>query len=51
MKSEMIQLVTASKKALQDYIMETYGRKNPSGLSGADTFGITSPITGFTTNS
>jgi hypothetical protein len=48
MKSEMMQLVTASKKAVQDYIMETYGRKNPSGLSGEDTFGITSPITGFT---
>ena len=51
MKSEMMQLVAASKKALQDYIMETYGRKNPSGLSGEDTFGITSPITGFTNNS
>lgn len=48
MKSEMMELVTASKKAVQDYIMETYGRKNPSGLSGEDTFGITSPITGFT---
>lgn len=50
-KTEMIEVVTTSKKALQDYIMETYGRKNPGGLSGAETFGITSPITGFTTNS
>ena len=50
MKTEMMELVTASKKAVQDYIMETYGRKNPSGLSGEDTFGITSPITGFTNN-
>ena len=50
-KTEMIQVVAASKKAVQDYIMETYGRKNPSGLAGANTFGITSPITGFTTNS
>lgn len=50
MKTEMMDLVAASKKAIQDYIMETYGRKNPSGLSGEDTFGITSPITGFTTN-
>jgi hypothetical protein len=51
MKTEMMQLTAASKKAVQDYIMETYGRKNPGGLSGEDTFGITSPITGFTTNS
>lgn len=50
-KTEMIEVVTTSKKAVQDYIMETYGRKNPGGLSGAETFGITSPITGFTTNS
>lgn len=48
MKTEMMEIVAASKKAVQDYIMETYGRKNPSGLSGEDTFGITSPITGFT---
>jgi hypothetical protein len=51
MKTEMMQLTAASKKAVQDYIMETYGRKNPGGLSGEDTFGITSPITGFTTSS
>ena len=50
MKTEMMELVAASKKAVQDYIMETYGRKNPSGLSRVDTFGITSPITGFTTS-
>ena len=46
MKTEMRELVVSSKKAVQDYIMETYGRKNPSGLSGEDTFGITSPMTG-----
>ncbi len=51
MKAEMMELVKVTKQAIQDYIMETYGRKNPSGLSGAETFGITSPITGFTTNS
>ncbi len=51
MKSEMIELVKSTKQSIQDYIMETYGRKNPSGLSGADTFGITSPITGFTDES
>lgn len=47
MKSEMLEMTAASKKALQDYIMETYGRFNPGGLSGEETFGITSPITGF----
>ena len=51
MKTEMMQLTATSKKAVQDYILETYGRKNPGGLSGEETFGITSPITGFTTSS
>ena len=51
MKTEMMELVRVTKLAIQDYIMETYGRKNPSGLSGAETFGATSGITGFTNNS
>ncbi len=51
MKTEMMELVRVTKIAIQDYIMETYGRKNPSGLSGAETFGVTSGITGFTNNS
>jgi len=51
MKAEMMELVKVTKKAIQDYILETYARKNPSGLSGEDTFGITSATTGFTTNS
>ena len=51
MKSEMMEFVNLIKKSVQDYIMETYGRKNPSGLSGAETFGITSSFTGFTNNS
>ena len=50
MKTEMMEMVKQTKQAIQDYIMETYGRKNPSGLSGAETFGITSAITGITTN-
>ncbi len=49
-KTEMRELVLAAKQSLQDYIMETYGRKNPSGLSGENTFGITSPHTGITSN-
>ena len=48
-KAEMKEATDQQKKSVQDYIMETYGRQNPSGLSGEDTFGITSPITGFTT--
>jgi len=47
LKKEMLKLVKSSKKAVQDYILETYGRHNPNGLSGENTFGITSPITGF----
>ena len=46
-KEEMKEATDQQKKAIQDFIMETFGRKNPSGLSGAETFGITSPITGF----
>lgn len=40
-KREMREMVLAGKKAMQDYIMETYGLKNPNGLSGNRTFGIT----------
>lgn len=50
-KTEMRELVLSGKQSIQDYIMETYGRKNPSGLSGENTFGLTSRITGFTNNS
>ena len=45
-KNDMRKVLLASKQAVQDYIMETYGLKNPSGLSGARTFGTTSSITG-----
>lgn len=47
MKKEMKALVKSDKKSIQDYIMETYGRKNPSGLSGENTFGLTARVTGF----
>jgi len=46
LKKEMKDMVLEGKQAVQDYIMETFGRKNPSGLSGAETFGTTSAITG-----
>ena len=45
---EVTQVTIITKQALQDYIMATYGRKNPGGLSGAETFGVTSANTGFT---
>lgn len=48
-KAEMKETTDQQKQSVQDYIMVTYGRKNPNGLSGANTFGITSPITGFST--
>lgn len=47
-KTEMMEATNQAKKSMQDYVLVTYGRKNPSGLSGANTFGVTSPITGFT---
>jgi len=50
-KAEMRDATIQQKQSVQDFIMETFGRKNPSGLSGAETFGITSGITGFTTRS
>jgi len=46
-KSEMREATDQQKKSVQDYIMETYGLKNPSGLSGAETFGVTSSFNGF----
>jgi len=50
MKAEVAEVTKLVKQSIQDYILVTYGRKNPSGLSGAETFGVTSGITGFTTN-
>ncbi len=47
MKQEVTQVTIITKQALQDYVMATYGRKNPGGLSGAETFGVTGQITGF----
>lgn len=47
-KTEMIEATKMAKEGVQDHIMATYGRKNPGGLSGADTFGVTSAITGRT---
>jgi len=45
-KSEMRKLVDMAKESVQDYIMETYGQKSPSGLAGNRTFGLTTRITG-----
>ena len=50
-KTEMMEATKQAKESMQDYILVTYGRKNPSGLSGANTFGVTSGITGFSTRS
>ena len=50
-KTEMREATDQQKKSVQDYILETYGRKNPSGLSGAETFGVTKANTGFSRSS
>ena len=31
---------------VQDYILANYGKKNPNGLAGGKTFGVTAPMTG-----
>lgn len=33
---------------VQDYILATYGKKNPNGLAGGVTFGVTASMTGNT---
>jgi len=33
---------------VQDYILATYAKKNPNGLSGGKTFGVTASMTGNT---
>lgn len=48
-KTEMREATAQQKQSVQDFILETFGLKNPSGLSGANTFGITKTITGFST--
>jgi hypothetical protein len=48
MKKEVTEVTIIVKKSVQDYVMATYGRKNPGGLSGAETFGVTGAITGIT---
>ena len=35
------------KKAIQEHILATYGRKNPNLLTGGETFGKTGSITGL----
>lgn len=35
------------KQAIQDHILATFGRKNPNLLTGGDTFGKTTGVTGF----
>jgi len=40
--------VLAWKKAIQDHILATYGRKNPNLLSGGDMFGRTTGFKGTT---
>ena len=35
------------KKHIQEYVLATYGKKNPTSLTGGNTFGRTGAITGF----
>ena len=47
-KDRNLDSITSWKKAIQDHILATYGRKNPNLLSGGDMFGTTTGFEGTT---
>lgn len=50
-KDRNLDAIKTWKQAIQDHILATYGRKNPSLLTGGDTFGKTKGVTGFSSGS
>lgn len=48
-KTKLVGDVKLWEGKVQDYILATYARKNPNGLSGGVPFGVTSSMTGNTT--
>ena len=48
-KTKLVQDVKLWEGKVQDYILATYAKKNPNGLSGGTTFGVTASMTGNTT--
>jgi len=47
-KTKLTSDVRLWESKVQDYILATYAKKNPNGLSGGKTFGVTAPMTGNT---
>lgn len=45
-KTDLGKDVRAWEKRVQDYILATYAKKNPTGLQGGNAFAVTSAMTG-----
>lgn len=45
-KTKLVGDVKLWEGKVQDYILATYARKNPNGLSGGEPFGVTAAMTG-----
>jgi len=46
-KDRNLDAIKSWKQSIQDHILATFGRKNPNLLTGGDTFGKTTGVTGF----
>jgi len=47
-KTKLVGDVKLWEGKIQDYILATYAKKNPTGLAGGKVFGVTAPMTGNT---
>jgi len=47
-KDRNLDAIKSWKNAIQDHILANFGKKNPNLLTGGDTFGKTTGVTGFT---
>lgn len=45
-KTDLLKDVKAWESRIQDFILANFAKKNPTGLSGGDTFGVTTSMTG-----
>jgi hypothetical protein len=46
-KTNLMTDINGWKKSVQEHILANYGKKNPTGLAGGQTFGKTSAMTGI----
>ncbi len=47
-KTDLLKDVKSWENRIQDFILANFAKKNPTGLAGGDTFGVTSGMTGNT---